>query len=59
MNLPLDRPRTTVFEEGTVVMIRSGDPVMFSIDDEEIGLIEVLREQMMETLRDTCDYEPS
>lgn len=59
VDLPADRSGTMVFEDGTVVMLRSGDPIMFSIDEPEVQLIEGLREQMMEMLRDTYDYEPA
>jgi aerobic-type carbon monoxide dehydrogenase small subunit (CoxS/CutS family) len=37
-------------------MVRSGSPIMFSINDEEVELNEAWREQIMEMLRNAYGH---
>lgn len=55
VDVPLDRPGTIVFEDGTTVIVRSGEPAMFTVESSDVALIEEWNRQMVERLRDAYD----
>lgn len=59
VDLPRDRPGTLVAEDGTVVITRQSDPVMFQIDERDRKLIEDWDQQLLETIRQVYDTSPS
>lgn len=57
VSLPRDRSGEMVFEDGTVVIVSSGFPQMFDIDEADVELIEQWREVMIDMLRGTYGYD--
>lgn len=57
VSLPRDRPGTLVFEDGTVVTLLAGDPVMFSLDEEDTSLMEAWDRLLRDVIRDAYDYD--
>lgn len=43
------------FEDGTVVITKSDNPRMFTVDEIDVELIEQWREEMLELLRDAYE----
>lgn len=56
VDLPLDRSGNIVFEDGTVVMVTSGTPLMFTLDQQDRDYIERLNEHSLEMTREASDY---
>ncbi|WP_254820838.1 hypothetical protein [Haloglomus halophilum] len=59
IDLPRDRPGTLVAEDGTVVISRQSDLVMFQLDERDRQLIEEWDELLLETIRKVYDTSPS
>jgi hypothetical protein len=59
VDLPRDRPGTLVAEDGTVVISRQSDPVMFQLDERDRQLIDDWDELLLETIRKVYDTSPS
>lgn len=55
--LPRDRPGSLVFEDGTVVTSFAGEPVMFSLDEEDTALVEAWDQLLLDVVRDAYDYD--
>lgn len=59
IDLPRDRPGTLVAEDGTVVISRESDPIMFQLDERDRQLIDDWDELLLETIRKVYDTSPS
>jgi len=59
IDLPRDRPGTLVAEDGTVVISRQSDPVMFQLDERNRQLIKDWDELLLQTVRQVYGTSPS
>lgn len=53
---PLDRSGNIVFEDGTVVMVTSGTPLIFTLNQQDTDYIERLDDLSLEMTREASDY---
>lgn len=53
-----DRSGSMVFPDGSAIFLQSGDPVMLSLTEREVRLMERWSELQLEMIREAYGYEP-